>query len=58
MRTWKAKFWRSNPQLKNGGYETTVTIEAENKRECNKKVKRWTKTRYGSMELLELVEMK
>ena len=29
MKTYKAKFWRSNPQLKNGGYETERTIEAK-----------------------------
>lgn len=58
MRTWKAKFWRSNPQLKNGGYEIERIINATNKRECNKAVKRMLDVCYGSMRLLELVEVK
>lgn len=28
MKKYVAKFWRSNPQFKAGGYETTRTIEA------------------------------
>lgn len=27
MKTYKATFWRGNPQLANGGYEVTRTIE-------------------------------
>lgn len=30
MHRYSATFWRGNPQLKNGGYETTRTIEAVN----------------------------
>jgi len=28
MKKWIVKMWRSNPQLKNGGYETTRKVEA------------------------------
>lgn len=53
--TYTAKFWRGNPQFKNGGYETTRTITAENKREAMKQVKLIEQCLYGTMELLEIV---
>ena len=56
MKTWIAKFYRHNPQLKTGGYETTVTIMAKNKRECTKQIKSWLNPVYGSMELISLKE--
>ena len=57
MKTYTAKFWRGNPQLKNGGYFTTRTYEAANKREANKMVKDSIKhTVYGTFEFIEWVE--
>lgn len=40
MKEWKIKLYRSNPQLKNGGYETTRTIEAATKNSAIKKAKK------------------
>ena len=55
MKNYIAKFWRSNPQLKNGGYETTRTIEAENTREARKKARHISNgCIYGSMRLVEI----
>lgn len=47
-----ANFWRGNPQLKDGGYYTNRTIEAPNKREAMKIVKRHEKCIYGTMTFL------
>lgn len=50
-----AKFWRSNPQHKDGGYETKREIEAANIRLARKKATVIeNKTVYGSMRLLSL----
>ena len=38
MKKFTARFWRSNPQLANGGYETSRTIEARTKVAAEKKV--------------------
>lgn len=55
MKNYIAKFWRSNPQLKNGGYETTRTIEAENARAARKKAREIENgILYGSMRLVEI----
>ena len=52
MKTYIATFWRSNPQLKNGGYETTREIEARTIASATKKAREIAETcRYGSMEL-------
>lgn len=37
MKIWNVTMWRSNPQLKNGGYETTVKIEARTSASAMKK---------------------
>ena len=37
MKKYIAKFWRNNPQLANGGYETTRTIEAKTITSARKK---------------------
>lgn len=56
MKKFTAKFWRSNIQLANGGYETTRTIEAKNLASARKKAEKIaSQTAYGSMELLDVV---
>lgn len=57
MKKFKATFWRSNPQLTNGGYVTTRTIEAKTIRSARKKANEiCAKTLYGSMTLLNIEE--
>lgn len=57
MKTYTAKFWRVNPQLTRGGYETTRTIEATTLKGAEKKAKAISeKCVYGGMQLLELTE--
>lgn len=56
MKKFIATFWRGNPQLKNGGYETTRTIEAKNRSEAVKKAKA-IDIKYGSMNLLDVEEV-
>lgn len=47
-----ATFWRSNPQLKNGGYETTREIEAKTIASARKKARDIENhTAYGGMTL-------
>lgn len=38
MKKYKGIFWRSNPQLANGGYETTRTVEAKTLSSATKKL--------------------
>lgn len=53
MKKYVAKFWRSNPQFKAGGYETTRTIEAVSIASARKKAREISEhCVYGSMELL------
>lgn len=53
-RTYIATFWRSNPQLKNGGYYTTKEFQAMS----HKAAERYTKgVIYGSLNLIN-VELK
>lgn len=55
MKKYIAKFWRSNPQLANGGYETTRTIEAKTIAQARKKANEIArKTLYGGMSLLNI----
>ena len=59
MKKYTAKFWRSNPQLKSGGYETTRTIEAKTLRSAQKKAREIENAcSYGSMSLREVWEVK
>ena len=59
MKKYKATFWRSNPQLKNGGYETTREFEARNLRIAQKKAREIENgCCYGSMSLREIWEVK
>ena len=52
--TFTATFFRRNPQSRNGGYNTTRTIEAKTIKEATKKAKALETCVYGSMELLEI----
>lgn len=55
MKTYIAKFWRINPQLANGGYETTRTIEAKTIATARKKAREIEKgCVYGGMDLLSV----
>lgn len=59
MKKWKCTFWRSNPQLRNGGYETEREIEAKTEASAWKKAeKRYGSPIYGGMSLIkvELIE--
>lgn len=59
MKTWKVTFWRSNPQLANGGYETTRTVEARTENSAWKKAEKISKaTIYGGMTPLAVEEVK
>lgn len=52
MKTYIAIFWRSNPQLKNGGYETTREIEARTPAQAMRRAREIENgCAYGSMEL-------
>lgn len=55
MKKFKATFWRGNPQLTNGGYKTTRTIEAKTMKAAERKAKKISNnTVYGSMTLLKI----
>lgn len=54
MKTWKITLYRSNPQLKNGGYETTRKIEAATKNSAlNKAKKKFENPIYGGMTVID-----
>lgn len=58
MKSFKATFWRSNPQLTSGGYETTRTIEAKTIRSAEKKAREiCEKVIYGGMSLIKIEEV-
>lgn len=57
MKNFVATFWRGNPQLKNGGYETTRKIEAKTIASARKKAKEYEDCIYGSMTLLKIEEV-
>ena len=57
MKKYTAIFKRSNPQLANGGYETTRTIEARTKSYAEKKAQEIAdKCIYGGMTLIRIEE--
>ena len=59
MKKYIAKYWRGNPQLKNGGYETEREIEARTIASAQKKAREWENgCAYGSMTLLDVTEKK
>ena len=52
-KTYVATFWRSNPQVKNGGYYTTREFEATTKEQAEKQVKKYMKdTVYGGLSFI------
>lgn len=56
MKKYIATFWRGNPQLKNGGYETTKEIEATTMSSAKKKAREISEqTIYGTMVLRSIV---
>ena len=56
MKQYKAIYWRSNPQLAAGGYETTRDIEARTIQSARKKAQEIADAcRYGSMELRQVL---
>lgn len=58
MKKWNAVFWRMNPQLKNGGYETTRTVEAKTAASAAKKAeKQYGHPIYGGMVLMRVEEV-
>lgn len=55
MKKYIARFWRENPQLANGGYETTRTIEAKTLASARKKAKEIASSCvYGGMTLISI----
>ena len=55
MKKFIATFWRSNPQLVNGGYETTKTIEAKTIKSATKKANEIAdRALYGGMSLVKI----
>lgn len=57
MKNYTARFWRGNPQLKNGGYETTRNIEARTLASAIKKAREIEdRAAYGSMSLIDVKE--
>ncbi len=57
MKKFNAIFWRENRQLKNGGYETTRTMEARTLKSAENKAKKMTQgCLYGSMSPLLRIE--
>lgn len=58
MKKFTATFFRYNPQLANGGYETTRTIEARTIRSAEKKAYKLAEQMlYGSMRLISITEI-
>ena len=55
MKTWNCIFWRINPQLTNGGYETVRKIEARTASSAEKKAtKKYGNCIYGGMSLIRV----
>lgn len=54
MKTFIATYFRTNVQLKNGGYETTRTIEARTLASAKKKAEKLTECSYGAMSLIKI----
>ena len=58
MKNYKATYWRSNPQLSSGGYETTRNIEAKTLASARKAALQIAeKCVYGGMTLLKIEEV-
>lgn len=58
MKKFEAVFWRGNPQLANGGYETKRQFNAKSFEGAKRQANKHEKCLYGSMELLDLYEVK
>ena len=58
MKKFEGVFWRGNPQLANGGYETKRQFNAKSYEGAKRQAKKHEKCLYGSMELLDLYEVK
>ena len=57
MKKYTVTLWRGNPQLVNGGYKTTRTVEAKTITSARKKADSLTKNcLYGSMTVLSVEE--
>ena len=55
LKTYNATFWRGNPQLKDGGYETVKTIQAVSIASARKKAREYESwCSYGTMKLLKI----
>lgn len=55
MKTYIATYYRYNPQLSSGGYQTTRKIEAVSITSARKKAREITEgCAYGSLELLDV----
>ena len=55
MKKYILKFWRTNQQLANGGYETTREVEARTIASARKKAREIEEScRYGGMTLLSI----
>ena len=55
MKTYTATFFRGNPQITGGGYQTTRTIEAKSITSARKKAREIENgCIYGSMTLLDI----
>lgn len=58
MKKFIAKYWRGNPQFKNGGYETTSEIEAKTIASARKLAKEKENCSYGTKTLISVEELK
>lgn len=57
MKKFTAFYWRGNPQMKNGGYATSRTVEARTVKSAEKKARALAeKVIYGTMILLKVKE--
>lgn len=54
MKKYTATFFRCNPQINGGGYETTRTIEAKTIASARKKAREYEDCSYGSMALIKV----
>lgn len=56
MKKFTAVYWRSNPQFKNGGYETKRIVEARTLQSAKKKAEKINQPLYGSLDLMDVYE--
>ena len=58
MKKFEAVFWRGNPQLANGGYETKRKFKATSYLVAKRKAKKLEKGIFGKVELLKIQVVK